>query len=148
MDASLNCVELIKTSEGFRSKPYLCPAGVPTIGDGSTHYPNGVAVTLGDAEITEEIADGYMLATLSLDYVPKLNALVQVDLNQNQFDALVDFSYNCGSENLRTSSLLRLVNAGDFENAALEFKKWIHAAGKVEPGLITRREAERVLFTS
>jgi lysozyme len=148
MDVSPNCISLIKQFEGFRSKPYLCPAGIPTIGYGSTHYPNGTAVTLGDGEIDEATATAYILATLSLDYVPAVNAMVQVDLNQNQFDALVDFAYNAGTQNLRSSTLVRLVNAEAFEAAAGQFGLWVHAAGVVLQGLVNRREAERILFTS
>ena len=143
-DKGLN---IIKQFEGFRSKPYLCPAGVPTIGYGSTVYPNGRAVTLKDAPITENDAHQILLATVK-KYEDAVNRYVQVKLTQNQFDALVDFTYNAGIGNLQKSTLLKRVNAGDFVGAKREFAKWIYGAGKPLKGLINRRAAEADLFAA
>ena len=145
MQASINCLNIIEKSEGLRLYPYLCPAGVPTIGYGSTHYANGIAVTLHDSPITKQQAITLMLDTL-VNYVSAVNRMVHVPLNQNQFDALVDFAYNAGIGAFQTSTLLRLLNVHDYNGASGEFGKWIHGDGEIQPGLVTRRELERKLF--
>ena len=145
MQASIDCLDIIEKSEGLRLNPYLSPAGVPTIGYGSTHYANGIAVTLHDSSITKDQAISLMLDTL-INYVSAVNRFVHVPLNQNQFDALVDFSYNAGIGALQTSTLLKLLNAHDYNGASNEFGKWVHADGKVLNGLVVRRELERKLF--
>lgn len=145
MKASNRCIDLIKQFEGFRSKPYLCPAGIPTIGYGSTRYPDGRAVTLKDAPVTETQATGILNATIK-GYEESVSALVKVALTQGQYDALVDFAYNLGAGKLANSTLLKKVNAGDFTGAASEFGKWVMGGGVKLPGLVARREAERKLF--
>lgn len=145
MKASAQCLALIKSFEGFSAKPYLCPAGIPTIGYGSTRYADGRPVTLNDPPITEQQAVEIMQVTL-VTYEDAVNRYVSASLNQGQFDALVDFAYNAGAQNLRTSTLLRKVNAGDYTGAAAEFGKWVNGGGKKLPGLVRRREAERALF--
>lgn len=145
MKASERCLDLIRRFEGFRSKPYRCPAGVPTIGYGSTRYADGRPVKLTDAPITQEQADDIMRQTLG-EYENAVNRYVTVPLSQNEFDALVDFAYNAGAKNLLNSTLLRKLNAGDRKGAAREFDRWVHANGEVLPGLVKRRMAERNLF--
>lgn len=145
MNASANCLAIIRACEGFYSAPYLCPGMVPTIGYGSTRYADGRAVTLADAPITEAQADALMLATLG-EYEAAVRRYVQVAINQNQFDALVDFAYNAGAKNLLTSTLLKMLNAGDYEGAAGQFTRWVFANGKKLKGLETRRLLERRLF--
>lgn len=145
MKASEKCLDLIRRFEGFRSKPYRCPAGVPTIGYGSTRYADGRPVKLTDAPITEAQADDIMRQTLG-EYENAVNRYVTVPLSQNEFDALVDFAYNAGAKNLLNSTLLRKLNAGDRKGAAREFGRWVHASGEVLPGLVKRRMAERALF--
>jgi lysozyme len=75
-----------------------------------------------------------------------VNGLVHVEITQNQFDALADFTFNVGAGNFRSSTLLRLLNQGDVSGAANEFPKWNKANGKVMQGLVRRRAAERALF--
>lgn len=145
MKASSSCIELIKQFEGFRSKPYLCPAGVATIGYGSTYYADGSKVKIKDDSITEEEAVELLYTTIS-QYVDAVNKYVTVDINQNQFDALVDFAYNAGVGALQKSTLLKKVNAKDFVGAASEFGRWVKAGGKVLNGLVRRREKEKELF--
>lgn len=82
------------------------------------------------------------------DFASFVNRYVSVDLNQNQFDALVSFTYNLGCTSFKNSTLLKKVNLKDFEGAANEFKKWKYSNGKVLSGLVKRREAERELFLS
>lgn len=145
MRASENCLGLIRKFEGFSAKPYKCPADVWTIGYGSTRYADGRSVAASDPNITEQAAGALVLATLGA-YESAVNDSVKVPLSQNEFDALVDFAYNVGAGNLRTSTLLKKLNAGDRAGAADEFLKWNKGGGKVLPGLVRRREAERKLF--
>ena len=145
MKASAECLSLIQNSEGFAAAPYLCPAGVPTIGYGSTRYVDGRAVAMADAPITRLQADEIMRAAL-VEYEAAVTRYVTVEMTQNQFDALVDFAYNAGAQNLRTSTLLRLLNAGDADGAANQFGRWVNGGGKRLPGLVKRRALEHVLF--
>ena len=146
MNPSERCLDLIREFEGFSAKPYLCPARVPTIGYGSTRYEDGTPVKLTDPPITRERANAIMLATLAREYAPAVNRYVQRALEQHQFDALVDFAYNAGAQNLRTSTLLKKINAGDMTGAAGEFARWIYADAKKLSGLERRRKAEADLF--
>ena len=139
-------LQIIKEFESLKLKPYLCPAGIPTIGYGSTYYEDGTKVTLNDLPITEQRADE-LLANISDKFSIQVSKLLKVELNQNQFDALVSFSFNIGVGNLTTSTILKKINEKDFENASLEFAKWNKSGGKILNGLITRREKERQLFT-
>jgi lysozyme len=142
-----NGLALIKKFEGFRSKPYLCSAMVPTIGWGSTRYADGTKVTLKDAAITKEEADKLFLTTLK-QYELAVDAFCRDDINQNQFDALVSFAYNLGVNALKTSTLLKKVNTNpnDVVGIAQQFNKWVNANGKPLKGLIIRRQAELTLF--
>jgi lysozyme len=146
LQPSDKCLEIIQECEGFSSTPYLCPAKIPTIGFGSTVYEDGTPVTLKDAPITVDRAKAIMTARLNSEFVPAVQRYVQVPLNQNQFDALVDFAYNLGAGALRTSTLLKYINSNKFSLAAAEFDKWIMSAGKPLPGLVKRRRLERTLF--
>lgn len=145
MIASKRCIDLIKKFEGFRAEPYLCPAGVPTIGIGSTHYKNGLAVTLQDAPITEIQAEALLLDTLKT-YELGVKKIVKVELNQNEFDALVDFCYNIGIHNFKTSTLLKDINLGNFTLASHQFVLWTHINGQISMGLLKRRLSEKLLF--
>lgn len=146
MNPSEACLDLIRRFEGFCSKPYLCPAGVPTIGYGSTRYEDGTKVQLTDDSINKERADVIMLATLKTEYAPAVNRYVRVPITQNQFDALCDFAYNAGAKNLLNSTLLKKLNARDHAGAADQFDRWVYADGKILAGLVRRREAECILF--
>jgi lysozyme len=145
-------IAIIKEFEGFYPKPYLCPAGVPTIGYGTIRYPNGKAVKLSDANITKAQAEEYLNDHIKRDCEPAVNRLVKSKINQNQFDALISFTYNLGSDNLQISALLRKVNANPNDSAIRdEFykvgnKKWVTSNGKITNGLIRRRIAERELY--
>lgn len=145
--ASDKCIQLIKLFEGFSAKPYLCPANVITIGYGSTRDTDGKPITMAHRHITETEASNLVRATLGT-YENAVNRYVKVEINQNQFDALVDFAYNAGAKNLLGSTLLRKLNAGDYEGASKEFGKWVYAGSKKLAGLVRRREAERLLFIS
>lgn len=116
--------------------------GTLTIGYGHTTAAGGVPVYIGQT-ITKEQADQYLAEDL-VKVENEINSLVHVNLNQNQFDALVSFHYNTGA--LCKSTLLKLLNKGDYSGAADEFLKWTHASGRVLQGLVRRRQTERKLF--
>ena len=146
MKVSNTGLSLIKSFEGLMLNPYLCSAGKPTIGWGSTYYPDGKKVTLQDKEITEEKAFEILEYIANKDFGNNINKVVKVPLNQNQFDALVSFAYNVGNGNFNSSTLLRKLNSSDYEGAANEFKKWNRSGGKILAGLARRRKAEKELF--
>lgn len=139
---------LIKRYEGFSSKPYLCPAGIPTIGYGSTYYENNQKVKLTDPPITEDWALELLLNNLVL-YEKSVDSMVVSSINQNQFDALVSFCYNVGITNFRRSTLLKLVNNNPSDpKIGIQFGRWIRANGKVLAGLVKRRKNEADLYFS
>ena len=134
-------LELIKHFEGCELKAYLCPAGVWTIGYGHTK-----GVKEGDV-ITAEEANEMLLAELD-EYEGYVNNLVEVELNQNQFDAMVSWVYNLGGGNLKASTLLKVLNAGDYDGVPAQMLRWNKAGGKVLEGLTRRRQAEADLFVA
>lgn len=171
MKTSQHGIELIKAFEGIRDgdpntvnlDPYLCPAGVATIGWGhaiTEHgrllrgrpglmraremYPNGIDIGMAEMLLRGDLADRE----------PQVESLLKVPVTQEQFDALMSFAFNVGTdidddaiaEGLGDSTLLKKLNAGDVAGAAEEFLKWNKSAGKVLTGLTRRRQAERELF--
>ena len=143
MQYSSSGLALTKSFEGLRLSAYRDGAGVLTIGFGHT----GKDVYEGQT-ITDPQAEALLVRDMAFA-VSCVNSWVdwkKVTLTQGQFDALVDFTYNAGVGSFRSSSLLRLVNAGDFTNAARQFGLWVHAGGKIEPGLVARRKAEMEMF--
>jgi len=145
---------LIAQFEGLRLKPYLCSAGVPTIGYGSTFYPSGRKVTMQDKPITQETAF-WMFKQVANMFAKDVDSLVTSNINQNQFNALVSFAFNLGSdidadnipEGLGDSRLLRRVNANPNDpEIAREFVKWNKAGGRVLDGLTKRRLKEAELY--
>ena len=144
MKISNNGLNLIKQFEGLRLNAYDDGVGVWTIGYGTIKYPNGVRVKHGD-KITQAQADQYIANDVAT-FERAVNMLVNVPLNQNQFDALVSFTYNLGATNLSASTLLKKLNSKDYNGAAGEFQKWNKAGGKVMTGLVRRRKAEMELF--
>ena len=139
-------IDLIKGFEGLFLKPYLDPINIPTIGYGTILYPNNKAVTMKDSPITEEQATEYLEHEVNLK-ASGVEKIVKVELNDNEFAALVSFSYNVGTGALQSSTLLKLLNAGADRNAvADQFLRWNKAGGKELAGLTRRRQAERSLF--
>ena len=139
-------INLIKEFEGFRAKPYLCSAGVPTIGYGSTRYTDGTKVSLYDPAITEKEATELFQLTL-VNYEQAVNKVARVELEQHQFDALVSLCYNIGERNFCTSTLVKLLNEGKgAEVVAEQFLRWNKAGGLVISGLTRRRMAEKTMF--
>ena len=141
-----NGINLIKKFEGFSSKPYLCPAKICTIGYGATFYPNGKKVTMTDKAMTEAESVELLKSMLS-KFEQYVDSYCIDTITQNQFDALVSFCYNLGPANLKSSTLLKKVNANpNDETIRAEFMKWTKAGGRTLKGLVTRRTAEADLY--
>ena len=139
-------LDLIKQFEGLRLKPYLDSVGVPTIGWGTIRYPNGSIVGINDRVITEAEAESFLqndVKRFELD----VDAMATDVLTQNQFDALVSFTYNLGAGALKGSTLLKKVNVNPNDpTIRMEFVKWVYAGGEVLEGLKKRRIMEADLY--
>ncbi len=141
-------IALIKSFEGFRAEPYLCPGGFPTIGYGSRHYPDGRPVELTDPPVSELIAGSILQATLRT-YERAVEDMIHAELRQPQFDALVSFTYNLGRRALERSTLRKVVNANpDDLRVETELSRWVFAGGRRLEGLARRRAAEAELYFS
>jgi len=139
-------LNLIKKYEGFKSKPYLCPSSIPTIGYGATYYPDGRKVKLTDKPITQKEADTMLLNMLK-HYEQGVDSFTTDKVNQNQFDALVSIGYNIGLQALKGSTLIRKVNLDPNDKTIKnEFMRWTKANGKVLDGLLCRRKEEADLY--
>ena len=146
---SSKCAEKVAGYEGIKLKAYPDPktGGKPfTIGCGTTVYPSGKSVNLGET-CTKDQALTYLQHDL-IKFGNYVNQYVTVKLNQNQFDALVSFTYNLGPANLKSSTLLKKLNAGDYQGAADQFLKWVSPGTSVTAGLTKRRTDERAWFLS
>lgn len=143
MQTSAKGRALIEGFEGLRLQVYYDIDGYPTIGYGHKLLP-GESFPAG---ITQ--AEAAELLTRDLVRTEDaVNAMVSVPLTQGQFDALVDFAYNLGTGSLWESTLLRLLNQGDYAGAADQFARWDYAGDDVSAGLLRRREAEKEMFLS
>jgi len=138
---------LCKQFEGFRSKPYLCPANVATIGYGSTYYADGRKVTLQDSPTDEPTASALLMHELEHTYLQGVLRNCPILLtDERKCNAIVDFCYNLGVGRLQTSTLKRKINAQDWEGAQEQLMLWTKGGGKVLPGLLKRRKAECLLL--
>lgn len=145
---SQNGLNLIKQFEGFSSKPYEDVVGIFTIGYGSTYYENGAKVRSTDLPISESRATQLLLSTL-VHFENSVDSFTRDDISQNKFDSLCSFVYNLGAQALKSSTLLKKVNANpDDPTIANEFAKWNKAGGKVVAGLTKRRKLESQLYFS
>lgn len=138
---------LCRQFEGYKARPYLCPAGVPTIGYGSTYYADGRKVTLQDPPMDEPTARALLMAELEHTYLPGvLRHCPILAADERKCNAIVDFAYNLGVGRLQTSTLKRKINAQDWDGAKEQLMLWTKGGGKVLPGLVKRRTAECALF--
>lgn len=145
MNLSIIGAQFIAKFEGFSSKPYLDSVGVPTIGYGSTIYPNGKAVTMKDPAITEKDGLTYLLYHNDKRDSAYINKLLP-ELTQTEYDAIASFVYNLGHV-LDKSTLLNRIQSGVSCNLIEDaFKMWDKAGGKVLAGLLKRRTAEGELY--
>lgn len=139
MKISENGLNLIKHFEGCELQAYKCPAGVWTIGYGHIKTAHEGKV------ITQEQADEMLIEEME-EYEGYINRAVKVELNQSQFDAMVSWVYNLGNGNLGASTLLKVLNMGDYAGVPAQMLRWNKAGGKVLEGLTRRRQAEADLF--
>ena len=143
MKTSQDGIELIKKFEGFSATPYFCPAHKLTVGYGHLIITGEKFSARG---ISREEAETLLKQDVGVAE-QAIERLVECELLQNQFDALVSFVYNIGAKAFEKSTLLRLLRENSPAQAAGEFRKWIYAGGIVQNGLIKRREAEKRLFS-
>ncbi len=138
-------IDLIKEFEGFEGKAYRDPVGIWTIGYGTTKAA-GVGVDPRDGmTITQDDAERYLQLAVQ-KFAAKIEDLIDVPVTDNQFGALVSLAYNIGPSALAKSTVMKRLNAGDYQGAADAFAMWNKAGGKVLTGLTRRRAAERELF--
>lgn len=138
---------LCRRFEGLYLKPYLCPAGVPTIGWGTTRYPNGKPVRLTDPPITKEFADEILyrdLERFQSDVLALCPGLA--GCSGKAVGAIIDFTYNLGTGRLKASTLRRRINERNWQGVKSELLKWVNAGGKPLRGLVLRRQAEAALI--
>jgi lysozyme len=144
-DAMPLLLALIERFEGLRLRPYICPAGVPTIGLGSTRYEDGTPVKLTDPAITRDRAYAIARHQIASEYLPQTLALCPGIDTPGRLAAIVDFAYNLGTGALRSSTLRKRINAGRWDDVPGELEKWVRGGGRVLPGLVARRKAESAL---
>lgn len=139
-------INILKKHEGCRLKAYKCPAGVWTIGYGSTFYEDGRKVKEGDT-ITMEQAERLLLNVIE-GFRKQLIPLITVELPEDAFNALLSFTYNVGVGNVKKSTLLKKINTNplDLKGIEAEFMKWVKGGGKVLPGLVKRRKEEYHMY--
>lgn len=136
---------LCRRFEGLHLTPYLCPAGVPTIGYGATRYVDGRPVLLTDNPITLDDAERMLLLQIERTYLPAVQRLCP-GVEGPRLAALTDFTFNLGVGALRTSTLRKRVLAGDWDAVPGELLRWNKAGGRVLKGLTLRRQAEADLI--
>lgn len=133
---------LARRFEGLYLMPYLCPAGVPTIGYGATYYEDGTHVTLLDPAITRERAEALLLRMVRTKYLPIVLRLCPGVDSPGRLASLIDFTFNLGAGSLKASTLRRKINTGQWADVPAELRKWTRGGGRVLQGLVNRREAE------
>ena len=142
-----NGFKLIMLTEGYSAVPYICAAGTCTIGKGTTRDEDFNPVTMNHPKIDIEIANRLFYRDVKI-FAAGVRRDVKVQINDNQFSALVSLAYNIGQGNFRASTLLRRLNRGDYEGCAANFWQWRRANGVILAGLVKRRELERLMFVS
>ena len=142
MHAVAVAAALARRFEGLYLTPYLCPAGVPTIGYGATHYLDGRQVKLTDPPISRETAERLLLMQVRTIYLPAVMRLCPGIGDTQRLAAIIDFCFNLGAGALSASTLRKRVNADRWDVVPAELRKWVRGGGRVLRGLVLRREAE------
>ena len=145
MEVNKAAIDLIKEFEGFRSKAYPDAVGVWTIGYGTTASAGAGISPKPGMEITQDDAERYLQIAVQ-KFAAKVEDAIKVSVNENQFGALVSLAYNIGPSAFAKSTVVKRLNAGDYQGAADAIMMWDKAGGKVLKGLQRRRKAERQLF--
>ena len=139
MNISTPGIDLIKAFEGCKLKTYRCSGNVLTIGYGHT---KGVEE---DQEITQKEADALLLEDIHM-VETHCKRLINIPLEQHQWDAIVSWCFNLGCGNLRASTMLQVINSGQIDKVSEQIVRWNKAGGKVVAGLTRRRKAEAAMF--
>lgn len=152
-NVDLACIKVIAKWEGCLKRvspgmfgPYLCPARVPTIGRGTTVWPNGRKVSMADAPITQARCDELLAFDIGKKYAPAVDRLRLPWKHGNQRSACISLAYNAGTAGFAKSTMAWLIRHKQYDRAALEFRKWIRGGGRVLPGLVNRRRDEESLY--
>ncbi len=146
-DAAIaQAIVLCKRFEGLYLSPYLCPAGVPTIGYGATYYLDGRRVTLKDPPITRLTAEVMLREMVKKEYLPAVLKLCPGLTGTGRRAAIIDFTFNLGAGQLRTSNLRKRILSDRWDLVPSELRKWVRGGGRVLRGLVLRREAEIALL--
>ena len=148
MELSLEGAKFIIKHEGFKSKPYLDSRGIPTIGNGSTHYLDGTAVTLDDAPINADTALELLQHHIDKEVIAYIEEIQPLNnLSQNKVDAILSLTYNIGCGAFKDSSLLKAIQANSTDDIIRQkFMLWTKAGGKELAGLVNRRNDEANLY--
>ncbi len=133
---------LCRKYEGLYRGPYICPAGVPTIGYGATYYEDGRRVTLNDPVISKARAEALLVWHIRYVYLPAVCKLCPNISDPYKLAAIIDFTFNLGSNRLKTSTLRKRVLSEDWDEVPTELRKWNRGGGRVLRGLVLRRESE------
>ena len=144
MKVSQHGLNIIKHFEGFSELPYVCPASYFTIGYGHVITPSERATL---SRISVEEAEKYLIHDVRIAE-RGVSRLIGVPLSQNQFDALVSFTFNLGAACLQRSTLRRVINRGEHKAAPAQIMRFVWAGGRKLPGLIRRRAAEAALYAN
>ena len=139
---------LCRRFEGVSLRPYICPAGVWTIGYGATFYPTGARVAPSDSPITLTQAESLLQFMLTSRFLPDVIRLCPGIKTPEQLAAITDFTFNLGVGRLKASTLRKRINEGDWDAVPDELRKWTRGGGRVLRGLVARREAEILLIES
>ena len=139
---------LCRRFEGLYLRPYLCPAGVPTIGYGTTAYENNIRVTLADPPISSARAESLLQWELRTVCLPAVQRLCPTATTPERVAALLDFAFNLGIGALSSSTMRQYVLREDWPTAATELNRWVYSRGKVLKGLVLRRAAEATLMAT
>ena len=139
---------LCRRFEGFYSAPYICPGGVPTIGYGATRYADGRLVLMTDKPISREQAERLLYLQIRDEFLPAVLRLCPVLIHETaeRLAAIIDFTFNLGSGNLRASTLRRRINERAWDDVPAQLMRWNKAGGRVLRGLTIRRQAEADLI--
>ena len=147
MNVPQNTIDLVTAFEGFYPKPYICPAGVPSIGYGTIRYPDGKRVSLKDPEISKQTAELYMAHELERNLAEALRICpILLMTPETWLGAIVDFIYNLGAGNFQNSTLRRKINAEEWDDVPYQLSRWVYGGGKILKGLVLRRQAEGAFF--
>jgi lysozyme len=139
--------DLCRHFEGFSAKPYICPAGYPTIGYGTVYKPDGTKVSTDDKPISRELADQWLLSELRNNYgAGVLRTSPNLIKHPRALAAVIDFAYNLGVPRYRASTLRKRVEAEQWDEARQQLMRWTKAGGRELPGLVRRRKAEAALL--